>query len=143
MAATGATTHPAVAELSHSRLQTFENCPHAFYHAYVKGTPPDGYERAEAWTGTVVHRILEEALRQTLDKKVPDPVWILQRYDEVWRAEAGPHVLIVKPGMTLESYYANGRQWLKDYIDQAWPFVQNGVPLHLEEAIAFPLTLDD
>lgn len=137
------TTVPAaVAELSHSRLQAYENCPQAFWHAYVNQTPPDGYERAEAWTGTIVHRVLEEALRQTLEKKVPDPVWIVQRFDELWRAETGPQVLIVKPGMTLEQYHNNGRQWLKNYVDQAWPFVQGGVPLHVEEGIAFPVALE-
>jgi|GEM_PF-1483067 len=133
----------AIAEVSHSRLGLFEKCPRAFYHAYVKQTPPDGYERAEAWTGTLVHRVLEEALRQTLAKKVPDPVWILQRFDELWKAETGPHVLIVKAGMTLDHYHDNGRQWLKNYVDQAWPFVQGGVPLHLEEEVSFPLALAD
>lgn len=135
--------HPAVAELSHSRLEAYEKCAHAFWHAYVNETPPDGYERAEAWTGTIVHRVLEEALQQTLEKKIPDPVAILARYDELWRAETGPNVLIIKPGMKIEDYHANGRRWLKDYVDQAWPFVQGGVPLHLEEPISFPVVLED
>lgn len=138
-----ASPHPAVAELSHSRLQSFEQCPHAFYHAYVARTPPDGYERAEAWTGTIVHRVLEDALRETLAKKVPDPVWILQHYDELWAAETRDQVLVVKPNMTLEDYRANGRRWLKDYVDGAWPFVQGGVPLHLEEEVSFAVVLED
>jgi putative RecB family exonuclease len=134
---------PAVAELSHSRLELYEKCPQAFFHAYVKLTPPDGYERAEAWAGTLVHRVLEEALRHTLDRRVPDPVWILQRFDELWAAETGPHVLVVKAGMTLEHYRTNARGWLKNYVDHAWPFVQGGVPLHLEEEVTFPIALDD
>jgi putative RecB family exonuclease len=133
----------AVAELSHSRLEAFEKCPRAFWHAYVARTPPDGYDRAEAHTGTIVHEVLEEALRQTLDKRIPDPVWILQRFDELWAERTTDRVLIVKAGMTLDDYRRRGREWLKGYVDQAWPFVQNGVPLHVEEEVRFPVTLDD
>jgi putative RecB family exonuclease len=134
--------HPAVQELSHSRLESYEKCPRAFWYAYVAKTPPDGYERIEAWTGSLIHQVLEEALRATFERKVPDPVSILQRYDELWTASTGPHILIVKEGRTLEEYRANGRQWLKNYLDDAWPFL-DATPLHVEESISYSVTLAD
>lgn len=134
--------HPAVADLSHSRLETYEKCPRAFWHAYVNETAPDGYERIESWTGSLVHRVLEEALRATLDKKVPDPVEILQRYDTLWQEGLGPHVTAVRPEKGVALYRENGRRWLKDYLDQAWPFL-DATPLHVEEPISFSTALKD
>lgn len=132
----------AVADLSHSRLDAYEKCPASFWHAYVNGTPPDGYERVEQWTGSLVHKVLEETIRRTVERRVPDPLWVLQRYEELWRAALGPHVLVVREGRRIEDYFANGRRWLSDYLDHAWPFL-DATPLLVEEKVSFPLALAD
>jgi RecB family exonuclease len=85
-----------------------------------------------------VQQVLEEARKS----KQLDAVAILRRYDELWATTAGPHVLIVKPGMTLEDYRAKGRLWVRNYLDRLWNVV-NGTPIHLEEELRFAVELAD
>lgn len=130
--------------VSYSRLDSYENCPRAYWHSYVNGTPRDGYERVEAWTGHLVHKVLEDALRATLNKQVPrDPKDILRRYEQLWEEALGPHVLVVREGMGIDDYRRNGARWLRDYIDAEYPFLRDSIPLHVEEPVDYPVELAD
>lgn len=132
----------AIRDLSYSRLESFEKCPRAFWHAYIDKTPPDGFDRIEAWAGTLVHQVLEEALKETFSKRVPDPVGILQRFDELWKAGFHDEIVIVKERRQAREYHDTARASLKGYVDQAWPFL-DATPLHIEEPVEFPVDLPD
>jgi putative RecB family exonuclease len=130
----------AIKDLSYSRLSSFESCPRQFWHAYVDKTPPDGYERVEGWMGSRVHEVLEWALKETLMRRVPDPVEVLARYDASWSEAWGPHVLITKDGYDEAHYHRVGRTCLKDYLDAEWPFLKHK-PLMVEERVGFDVPL--
>jgi putative RecB family exonuclease len=128
---------PALRTVSYSRLSSFESCPRQFWHAYVDKTPPDGYDRIEGWMGSLVHKTLEWALRETLQKRVPDPVAVLDAYEAAWEAEYDPaRVAITKDGYDAEHYRRVGRTCLKDHLDAEWPFLRHH-PVSVEERVGF------
>lgn len=143
MTATDQGVHPAVAEVSYSRIESYEKCPRAFWHAYVNRTPPDGYERAEAWIGSLVHKVLEDSLRQTLDKQVPDPVAVMESFDRLYDEADKQLVHVVRADRSIDQYRDHARTWIRDYLDDQWPFVQDADPLHVEEEVSFPVELSD
>lgn len=133
--------HPSLSTVSYSRLSAFDTCARQFWHQYVDKTPPDGYDRIEGWMGSLVHRTLEWALRETLAKRIPDPVAVVDHYDASWDADFDPaRVLVTKTDYEADHYRRVGRDCLKSHLDAEWPFLKHE-PLMVEERVDFTLPI--
>ena len=123
---------------SHSRLNTFENCPKQFQFRYVLKIPQDS-EGIEAFVGKRVHEVLER-LYEFVDRgQVPPLQKVVDRYyqlfDEHFDAD---RIRIVKTGVDVPFYRELGSRCLNNYYRKHYPF-DVGETLGIEERVLFEL----
>ncbi len=123
---------------SHSRLQSFQQCPRKYAFRYLEKPDVDAPDSIEAFLGSRVHDVLEQLYRDVRMTKVPSEEELLAEYDKVWNRHVHDGLRIVRRRYTAEHYYRVGRQCLQDYYRRHHPFRQ-GRTLGLEERIVIDL----
>ena len=123
---------------SHSRLQSFQQCPRKYAFRYIEKPEVDAPESIEAFLGTRVHEILEQLYRDVRMTRVPSEEEVLAEYEKSWNRHVHDGLRIVRRRYTSEHYYRVGRQCLSDYYRRYHPFNQ-GRTLGLEERIVIDL----
>lgn len=123
---------------SHSRLNTFENCPKQFQFRYVLKIPQES-EGIEAFVGKRVHEVLER-LYEFVDRgQVPPLQKVVDRYYQLFDQHYdGERVRIVKTGVDLPFYRELGSRCLHNYYRRHYPF-DVGETLGIEERVVFEL----
>jgi putative RecB family exonuclease len=122
---------------SHSRLSSYEKCPLKYRLDYL-----DGLERGptsiEAFTGSLVHDVLEWVYQQVRDAYVPRVGEALDLFTRLWKEQWTPGIRIVKENDTPESFRAMGARCIKGYFRRYEPFDQD-VTVGIEMRMEFPL----
>ena len=123
---------------SHSRLNTWENCPKKFEFRYRLAIPEDT-EGIEAFVGKRVHEILERLYEFVSRNQVPSLRRVTERFDAIFDEHFDPkRVVIVKEGYDVRYYRALGHRCLENYYRTHYPFDQDET-LALETRILFDL----
>ena len=123
---------------SHSRMETFKQCPLKFRFRYIDGIEKDE-EGIEAFTGKRVHEALEMLLGLWKESgREPD----LEKGEELflanWDEKYHPAVLIRRRNMTVDDYRQRGLMCLRNYFEMEKG--QNfGELLDLELSLSFQL----
>lgn len=122
---------------SHSRLSSYEKCPLKYRLDYLDGLAR-GPNSIEAFTGQLVHEVLEWVYLQVREAYVPRVGEALERFTQLWTEQWTPEIRIVKARDTPEQYRAMGAQCLQGYFRRYEPFDQD-VTVGIEMRLEFPL----
>lgn len=128
-----------MATFSHSRLQTFENCPLQYKYRYVDRIRKD-VEGVEGFLGKCCHKTLEKLYRDLKMTKLDSLGDLITFFNDFWEKNwSDSRIQIVKPDYTQDNYRNLGERCLRDYYKRYSPF-ERGVTLGLEERITIPLS---
>ncbi|MGD0275841.1 MAG: PD-(D/E)XK nuclease family protein [Syntrophales bacterium] len=111
---------------SHSKLGTYENCPHQYKLKYIdRIEPPEAGEGIEAFLGSRVHETLEKLHKELILTKLNSLDDLLLYYKEQWDKNWHENILIVKKGYTKDNYWGAGREAITSYYKRNCPFNQS------------------
>jgi putative RecB family exonuclease len=122
---------------SHSRLETYRNCPRQFKIQYIDKIESE-MESVEAFMGSRVHDALEKLYRDVRMAKLPAKDEILGYFDKIWVENWHDGIHIVRKEYTPDNYRDVGRKCLADYYDKHHPFDETRT-IALEHLVFFPL----
>ena len=126
---------------SHSRLETFRNCPRQFKIQYIDKIKAE-MESIEAFMGGIVHEVLEKLYKDVSMTKIPTRDEVLAYYDKVWDEKWHDGITVVKKDYTPDNYREVGRKCATEYYDRHHPFDETRT-IALEHLIFFPLDEDE
>lgn len=125
---------------SHSRLETFEQCPYKYKLKYLDKVDM-AVETAEAFVGSRAHEALEKLYKDLLNGKENSLGELLEFYEAQWERLWSPNIVIVRQEYTPENYRQVGRQCIRGYYEQHHPF-SDGRTIGLEELVMVDLDGD-
>ncbi len=126
---------------SHSRLETFRNCPRQFKIQYIDKIKAET-ESIEAFMGGIVHEVLEKLYKDVSMTKIPTRDEVLAHYDKVWDEKWHDGITVVKKDYTPDNYREVGRKCATEYYDRHHPFDETRT-IALEHLVFFPLDEDE
>lgn len=125
---------------SHSKLQTFEQCPLKYKFRYVDKIKIKT-KSIEGFLGAKVHETLEWLYYEVKKEKIPTIDEVITFYARKWEIEFNPEIyLIVKTGITEKDYFEKGIMFLLDYYQKNYPFSDNTIAI--EKKVSIFLTED-
>ena len=112
-----------MAELySHSKIGTYATCPRKYQFQYVDKVPTSRELTANLFTGDTLHRCLQALYEARQMGKTLEKEELLSRYDSEWETSRARERVVVKDGLAVEDYIADGRRVLERYYDKYAPF---------------------
>ena len=126
---------------SHSKLETYENCPQMYKLQYVDKIEIEEVESVEAFLGARVHEALEKLYKDVRMTKLPAQDEVIQYFERMWDENWHEGVNIVRTEYTAEHYKELGRRYITEYYGQYCPF-DSSRTIALEHLIFFPLDDD-
>lgn len=124
-----------MAQYSHSKLSTFEQCPYKYNLKYIQKIIPEVEKSIEAHLGTCVHHTLEWIYKEVLNKNIPTLDEAIVVYSEKWNDEEVEDFLIVKKEFSSRDYFEKGLKFIIDYYSKNHPFEDGTVELEKEVKI--------
>ncbi|MFH1225371.1 MAG: PD-(D/E)XK nuclease family protein [Candidatus Diapherotrites archaeon] len=119
---------------SHSRLETYRNCPMAFRFKYIDKLDTELEETVELFLGSRVHEALEKLYRDMRFRKENTLDDLLGFYNSEWEKQWNPAIAIVRAEYTPENYRSMGEAYLRNYYARHAPF-DEGTVIGLEKKI--------
>lgn len=107
---------------SHSRLETFSNCPLKFKFQYVDKVDVPRLESVEAYLGSRVHETLEQHYKNIMMGKMWTQEEYLAYFDDIWKRLMPENLHIVNQQYSKEDYHQQGVRSLVDYWKHYHPF---------------------
>ena len=129
-----------MAQYSHSKLSTYEQCKLKYKFRYIDRIKPPIEKSIEAHLGTCVHNALEWLYKEVLSGKEIPLDLLVEKYTEEWQREYKDTFLIVKKEFKPEDYFNKGVKFLVDYFLKHQPF-KDGT-LELEKQVYVELEKD-
>lgn len=127
---------------SHSRLETYQNCPLKYKFQYIDRLRKE-VKGVEAFLGSRVHEVLEKLYRDLLNGKQSTREELLDFYNRQWERHWDEHkVKIVRQEYTQEHYYKAGWLCIDGYHTRYQPFDED-TTLGVEVRVDFNLDHDD
>ncbi len=123
---------------SHSRLETYENCPRQYKLQYIDRVEIEEVEGIEAFLGGRVHEALEKLYKDVRMTCLPSVEEVIAYYDKIWDENWHEGVNIVHADYTADNYRERGRRCLADYYKQYYPFDSSKI-IAIEHLVFFPL----
>lgn len=128
-----------MATWSHSRIQSFRNCPRQYFYKYVARVKlPDEPETIEQFLGSRVHDALEWLYGQVQRGRTPDAAALVASFVADWDAQW--HAGVVSPGDARPPVEQRDEasHWLSEYHARHAPFGGARI-VGLEQRIGFTL----
>jgi putative RecB family exonuclease len=122
---------------SHSRLETYENCPFKYRLQYIDRIR-SGRKSIEAFMGSTVHAALEKLYRDLMMARCPGEEEIAGYYLDLWDSTWSDGVFVVRDEYGPQDYRKTGLRCVTDYHRRHYPF-EGGVPVWLEKKAVIPL----
>lgn len=122
---------------SHSRLDSYRQCPLKFKLNYIDNVPSE-IEGIEAFMGSRVHEVLQKLYTDLRFCKEPSLESLRQYYRQIWEKEWHENIRIVRDELTPDDYFALGERCLVDYYHRYKPFDQSRT-LGIEHPVQFAL----
>ncbi len=108
---------------SHSRLETFQNCPAKYKFQYIDHKER-GAKGVEAFVGSCVHDTLEKLYKDLHYCRTYTDEDLLALYDVIWKKNWTHDILVVRRDRTRDDYFNMGRKCVADYYRRYHPFDQ-------------------
>ena len=94
---------------SHSKLESFRNCPRQFYYHYIAQIPLEAVpEQIATFLGSRVHESLEHLYAHARDGILIELPCLVAHYRELWKANWTSDVVIQDDDLTPVQYRAIG-----------------------------------
>jgi putative RecB family exonuclease len=122
---------------SHSRLESYRQCPQKFKFAYIDKIASDT-EGIEAFMGSRVHGALEQLYKNLRFEKQVSLEGVLAEYQRDWDAQWHEGIVIVREEVGPSEYFKMGQRAITDYYQRYYPFDQSKT-LGLEYRITLEL----
>ncbi|MFQ5543167.1 MAG: RecB family exonuclease [Nitrospiria bacterium] len=122
---------------SHSRLETYCQCPQKFKFTYIDKVP-SSEEGIEAFMGSRVHEVLQKLYTDLRFCKEVSLEGLLKTYSQIWEKEWHQDIRIVREDVTPTEYFKLGKQCITDYYHRYKPFRQSRT-LGIEHPVQFAL----
>ncbi len=113
-----------MAEYSHSKISTFEQCPKKYKFQYIDKETPEIETTIEAFMGDIVHRTLEKLYKDKKFQKENSKKELLDFYNKIWDKEFSEEIKVVKKEFNAKNYKKMGEKFILDYYDRFYPFDQ-------------------
>ncbi|HVP58521.1 MAG TPA: PD-(D/E)XK nuclease family protein [bacterium] len=123
---------------SHSRLETYGNCPRQYKLQYIDRVEIEEFEGIEAFLGGRVHEALEKLYKDVRMTRLPAVEEVVAYFDRAWDENWHEGVNIVRAGYTPENYRELGRKAITQYYEQHCPFDDSKI-IAVEHLVFFPL----
>lgn len=121
---------------SHSRLETYQNCPRQYYLRYIDKPDIPEYQGIEAFMGSRVHDALEKLYKDLMLTKLNTLDDLRKYYLWAWDKEWNDQVRIVRKGFAQKHYRDAGLKAIGNYYRRYQPFDQS-ITISTEQLIAF------
>lgn len=122
---------------SHSKLETYEQCPKKYEFRYVKNIKTEE-EGVEAFMGSRVHEALERLYQLARDGHVLGEEELIRGFHASWDKAWHAGVKIVREELTADDYRRVGEKCLREYYRRYHPFDQATV-IDIERKVSFAL----
>ncbi len=122
---------------SHSRLESYRQCPQKFKFAYIDKIASDT-EGIEAFMGSRVHGALEQLYKNLRFEKPVTLEGVVAEYQRDWDAQWHDGIVIVREEVGPSEYFKMGHRAITDYYQRYHPFNQSKT-LGLEYRITLEL----
>lgn len=126
-----------MAQYSHSKLSTFEQCKLKYKFKYIDKLTPDFEATIESHLGSCVHDVLEWVYKKVLEGTILELDQVIEYYTNKWQENYTENFKIVKEYLKPEDYFNKGVKFLIDYYMTHHPF-QDGT-LEMEKRIFLKL----
>ncbi len=126
---------------SHSKIETFENCPLRYKYRYIDKVETEIERSIEAFMGSMVHETLEKMYKDLRFMKVDSLKELLEYYNRQWKKNFDEKILIVRKEYDAENYRKLGEKYITDYYTKYHPFDQMKT-VALEQRIVLDLNED-
>lgn len=123
---------------SHSRLNTFQNCPLQFKHRYIDKTEVEICEGIEAFMGSRVHETMEKLYSDLHHTKLPSLKELISYYENLWEKNWNDDIVINHEGLTQMHYFNLGKKCIENYYNKYKPF-DSGKCLAIEKRVEVDL----
>lgn len=123
---------------SHSRIETYQNCPRQYKLHYIDKVEIEETESIEAFLGARVHESLERLYKDVRMTKVPKLEEIIEDFDRAWDENWHDGIMIVRKQYGAENYKEIGRNCLTRYYQRYYPF-NDAITVATEYRVAFPI----
>lgn len=110
---------------SHSRLETYQNCPRQYKLQYIDKPDIPEFEGIEAFMGSRVHDALEKLYKDLILSRLNTIKDLEAFYRQIWDREWTDNVRIVRRGFAKKNYYDTGLAAIQKYYSRYQPFDQN------------------
>jgi putative RecB family exonuclease len=127
---------------SHSKLETFQNCPMRYKLQYIDKVEVEEFESVEAFLGSLVHESLEKLYQDVQMTRIPDVEDMVKYFDDAWEERWHDGVKVVKKRYDAGHYREIGRRCIADYYAAHHPFDEVRT-IALEHLVFFPLDEDE
>ena len=123
---------------SHSRIESFFQCPLKFKYNYIEKPKIPLKEGIEAFMGSRVHETMEYLYKLVQNTKVPSEKELIEYYDKQWKENWNENVVVTREGLEPKNYYDLGIKCIKNYYEKNHPFNQ-GLTIGIEKRILINL----
>ena len=123
---------------SHSRLSTFEQCPHKFKLRYIDKVETEVEESVEAFMGVRVNETLEKLYSDLRYQKKNSLEDLFGFLSDEWEKNWNDSIIIVKKEYGPENYQKMAQKFVTDYYNRYDPFDQTKT-ISIEERILINL----
>jgi putative RecB family exonuclease len=107
---------------SHSRLNTYENCPLKYKYQYVTRPDIEKRDSIEAFMGSRCHESLEKLYKLLINRKMMTREQLLDDFKQRWEKNWKENIYIVRKDLSAEDYFEQGIFSLEHYYDRYHPF---------------------
>lgn len=126
---------------SHSRIETFGQCPLRYKFRYIDKVRTEVEKSIEAFMGSMVHEALEKLYKDLRFMYVNTLEELLSYYNRIWEKNFTDGIVIVRKEYDAENYRKMGEQYLTDYYNHYHPFDRMKT-VSIEEKIVIDLLED-
>jgi putative RecB family exonuclease len=130
-------TKPKKKVYSHSKLQSFEQCPYRYKLRYIDKVPSPIEKTVEAHLGTCTHDSLEWLYNEVIVGKLPSLDDVLEKYLILWTEGDSDGIIVVKKNFTKDDYKLKGIQFITDYYMKHKPFKDGTLEMEKQVWINF------
>lgn len=128
---------PPMAVYSHSKLETFQNCPLSYKFQYIDRIKTDR-DSVEAFMGNCVHESLAKLYRDLKLSKLNTEDEIVEYYHQTWDRNWHDNVFVVRKDYSAEDYRVTGERGIREYYRRYAPFDQ-GKTVWIEQSVKVKL----
>ena len=108
---------------SHSRINTYENCPLQFKFKYIDKIKD--ITGIEAFMGSQVHEAIHYIYKKVKTGEIPALKLVLKYYKELWRKNFNEKIRIVRKEFSAKNYFNTGEELIEKYYHNHKPFKEN------------------